>query len=213
MWMPLFPLHVVLFPGAACPLHVFEDRYREMMRVVLGGERRFGVVAIRAGAEVGGRADIHDVGCLATIDRVTTHDDGRLELVAYGSERFRVTSRLPDDPYPQGEIEVLDEPAGENLAAAEEAAREAFRLYLAALAAVTGAEVPPVVTLPADSVVASYALASAMQVDVGVRQRLLEVPDAAARLRAIATLARDEAALLEKVGPPAGRPANPFSGN
>jgi hypothetical protein len=213
MWMPLFPLHVVLFPGAALPLHVFEDRYREMMRVVLGGEKRFGVVAIRAGAEVGGPADTHDVGCIAVVDRVSSYPDGRLDLVAFGTERFRVLERGEDNPYPQAEIETIEEPSGEDLAAAEERAREAFTLYLDALAAVTGAEVPPDVTLPADPVVASYAIAAVLQVDVPVRQRLLEIHDAASRLKAIATIARDEAALLEVVGPPAGRPMNPFSGN
>jgi uncharacterized protein len=213
MWMPLFPLHVVLFPGALLPLHVFEERYRAMMRVVLDGEKRFGVVAIRAGAEVGGHAETYDVGCLASIDRVATHDDGRLELVAFGTERFRVTQRLEDDPYPQAEIETIGEPTGEGLASSEEAARAAFKVYLDALAAITGAEVPPDVTLPADHVVCSYAISAVLQVDLPIRQRLLEIEDAATRLKAIATIARDEAALLEAVGPPAGRPINPFSGN
>src|SRR5918995_734800 len=86
---PLFPLHVVLFPGAPLPLHVFEPRYREMMADILGDaepgpESTFGVVCIREGYEVGAPAETHDVGCLATIEKVVRNPDGTMELLVRG---------------------------------------------------------------------------------------------------------------------------------
>ena len=70
-WMtveiPLFPLHVVLFPGETLPLHIFEMRYRAMIEHVLATDRRFGVIAIRQGMEAGGYAETFDVGTLATV--------------------------------------------------------------------------------------------------------------------------------------------------
>jgi Lon protease-like protein len=91
--LPLFPLGLVLVPGLLLPLHVFEHRYRVMVRDLLAlpeEERRFGVVAIRTGREVGedGVTALHHVGCTAQVRRVDPHDDGRFDVVSSGGERF-----------------------------------------------------------------------------------------------------------------------------
>ncbi len=69
--LPLFPLGTVLFPGLLLPLHIFEDRYRKLVRDLLAGPepRRFGVIAIRKGREtgIGGISALHEVGCTATL--------------------------------------------------------------------------------------------------------------------------------------------------
>jgi uncharacterized protein len=83
--LPLFPLQTVLYPGVPIPLHVFEDRYRQMFARVLDGERRFGVVAIVRGRDVDRDATYHPVGCVAEVREVRHHADGRLDLVARGS--------------------------------------------------------------------------------------------------------------------------------
>jgi Lon protease-like protein len=113
--LPLFPLgHTVLFPGVVLPLHVFEERYRELVRTLVelpeGARRRFGVVAIRQGWEVGEDAvsALHDVGCAAELRRVSRYPDGRYDIVTVGTDRFRLRSIDRESrPYLVGSVEWL----------------------------------------------------------------------------------------------------------
>ena len=115
--LPLFPLSAVLLPRAVLPLHVFEDRYRVLVRYLLGlpeHERVFGVVAIRSGREVGadGVRALHDVGCAARLVRVHEHEDGRFDIVTTGDRRFVLRGVEHDRPYLVGAVDWLDEPPG-----------------------------------------------------------------------------------------------------
>jgi Lon protease-like protein len=101
----MFPLSTVLFPRAGLPLHVFEERYRQLMADCVGSDGEFGVVLIARGPEVGGGDQRVDVGTVARIAQVGELEDGRLLVVARGTERLRVTSWMEDDPYPCAEIE------------------------------------------------------------------------------------------------------------
>ena len=104
--IPLFPLHTVLFPGAILPLHIFEERYRQLVR-----ERRdFGVVLIREGREVGSVPQVHDVGTLAAIEEVEELPDGRYNIITRGQHRFRLRSTAEPAPYLRGEVEDLPDP-------------------------------------------------------------------------------------------------------
>lgn len=108
--LPIFPLGSVLLPGMPLALRVFEPRYLELMRDVLAGEREFGVVLIERGHEVGGgdaRFDLGTVAQIADLQRAAS----RLQVLARGTDRFRVTRWLPDDPYPRAEVERLPSPA------------------------------------------------------------------------------------------------------
>src|SRR6266851_7483112 len=109
--LPLFPLGTVLFPGLLLPLHIFEDRYRQLVRDLLDGPKpaQFGVIAIRKGRETGidGVSALHDIGCTATLREVTAHDDGRFELVTVGTRRFRLLALDDSGPYLRGRIELL----------------------------------------------------------------------------------------------------------
>src|SRR5437773_454261 len=105
----MFPLGTVVFPHAVLPLHVFEPRYRAMMRDVLAGDQEFGVVLIERGSEVGGGDVRFGVGTLAHIVQSSELSDGRFALAAVGVQRFRVERWLPDDPYPRAEIVLLEE--------------------------------------------------------------------------------------------------------
>ena len=212
MELPLFPLHVVLFPGMAMPLHVFEDRYRALMDHVLSGDRRFGIAAIRRGSEVGGYAETHRVGCIANVEQVTRSADGSMGIVVIGDQRFSINVRLPDDPYPRAEVSILDEPAGLVGEGDLTVARAATHRYLSVVAKLQGEEVVAP-SLPDDVVAASFILASALGLDLSERQRLLEAEDAASRLHLLAELARREATLLEAVGPSVGRPSGSYSPN
>lgn len=107
--MPMFPLGSVLFPHMPLPLHVFEDRYRALVRDCLAGDRRFGVVLIERGHEVGGGDVRFGVGCSAVIAEAEQTPDGRWGLIATGETRLRVESWLPDDPYPRAEVTMLDD--------------------------------------------------------------------------------------------------------
>lgn len=201
--LPLFPLGTVLFPGLVLPLHVFEERYRLLVRELLalpeGTGRRFGVVAIRYGDEVGAEAlpTLYDHGCTALLSRVEPHPDGRFDIVTYGGQRFRLHEIDGTLPYLRGAVTPLDEPVGADAEAAAlgRAVRGVFPAYLGMLASARGgnAEVPE---LPTDPTVLSYLVAAALAVDLHDRQRLLAAPDAVARLRAELALLRRERALL-----------------
>ena len=201
--LPLFPLGLVLLPGTVLPLHVFEQRYRDLVSDLLAlpePERRFGVVAIRSGREVGadGVTALHEVGCVAQVRRVTPYDDGRFELVTTGAQRFRLTGLVGGRSYPVGLVEELPERAGpaEEAALLGRAVRPAFRAYLSAIAQARGQHAPEVGQLPDDSVPLSYVVAASVVVDLEDRQRLLAQPDGVARLRAELALLRREVTLL-----------------
>ncbi len=104
----MFPLGSVLFPAMPLALRVFEERYLKMMGAVLDHETpHFGVVLIERGSEVGGGEARFVYGTLAQILQVEA-PDGPLAVVARGAERFRVLEWLPDDPYPQARVEILE---------------------------------------------------------------------------------------------------------
>jgi Lon protease-like protein len=198
--MPLFPLGTVLFPGLLLPLHIFEERYRQLVRDLLTGPepRRFGVIAIRKGRETGvdGVSALYEVGGTATLRRVVEHPDGRYDLVTAGTERFRLASLDQSLPYLQGEVEPVAEPTGDEAAAATAvtAVQQAFTEYLGALAT-RGAEVS-VPDLPGEPVLLSYLVAASMVVDLPDRQELLAQPDAVARLEAERALLARETTML-----------------
>ena len=88
--LPLFPLGTVLFPGMLLPLHLFEERYRCLMRDRQGADPIFGVVLTRHGREVGDRPEIHAVGTAASLLGAGRYPDGRYDVVVRGTRRFRV---------------------------------------------------------------------------------------------------------------------------
>lgn len=234
MDLPLFPLQTVLFPGAPLPLHVFEDRYRQMFAQVLSGPRRFGVVAIMEGAEVGGPATYQPVGCVAEVREVRRYPDGRLDVLAQGSQRFKVQRVLRPSPFVVAEVATLQEVAGTAAERRAAAAGELYQEYLSVLLKVVD-DLPsqvvgtgfatdggkPVrlpgghtVRIPTDPVGASYLFASCLCIDLEDKQRLLAAATAADRLRSINRLFRREVALLRQHriwGPP--RMTGPFSLN
>ena len=201
--LPLFPLGLVLLPGLLLPLHVFEERYRDLVRDLLElpePDRRFGVVAIREGREVGadGARALHEVGCAAQLRRVTPYDDGRFDIVATGAQRFRLTGLADGAAYATGLVEWLPDELGvpDEAALLDRAVRTAFRAYLQALGQARGESAQDVDELPGDSLVLSYVIAASVVVDLEDRQRLLAQPDGVARLRAELALLRRETTLL-----------------
>jgi uncharacterized protein len=89
--LPLFPLNTVLFPGMPIQLYIFEQRYKEMIHDCLKSSQPFGVVLIRNGKEANSHlAEPHYVGCSARILDVEPLEEGRMNLVALGQQRFRI---------------------------------------------------------------------------------------------------------------------------
>jgi hypothetical protein len=197
--LPLFPLGSILFPGMVLPLHVFEERYRQMVRDLLDRPepRELGVIAIRKGREVGTENlhELHEVGCVATLREVVPHPDGRFDVVAVGSRRFRLQRVDQTLPYHQGEVEELADEVGTIEPEAVHAVQAAFREYLNALADRAGAVIH-VADIPDEPVLLSYVVAAAMIIDVPERQGLLAAPDALSRLKAERQLLARERAML-----------------
>ena len=202
--LPLFPLGTVLFPGLVLPLHIFEERYRQLVRDLQEEPepRCFGVIAIREGRETGadGAKALYEIGCTATVRHISERDDGRFDLVTVGTDRFRLISADRSGAYLRGEVEVLDEPTGSRSAAKgqADAVRLAFRTYIDTLAE-TGAARVRVPEPPRDPVPLSYLVAACVIADLPVRQALLEEPDAVQRLAAEHTLLTRETAMLRSL--------------
>jgi uncharacterized protein len=199
--LPLFPLGTVLYPGMVLPLHIFEDRYRQLIGDLLARPepRRFGVIAIREGRETGvdGIGSLYDIGCVAELRQTSKHEDGRFDVVTIGTQRFRLRQLDQSRPYFQGEIELLPEdvPGQAEAAAAVPAVQVSFRGYLDALVEQGGAMVR-IEELPEEPALLSYVVAAAMIIDLPERQRLLAEPDAASRLAAERGLLSRETAML-----------------
>jgi Lon protease-like protein len=208
--IPLFPLGSVLFPGLALPLHIFEERYRLLVARLSEGEddieRSFGVVAIRAGHEVGAAsvAALHDVGTTALLRRVTPYPDGRSDIVSVGARRFRLHAVDDSLPYLQAEVEWIPEDAGppDTLGDLSTAVATRFADYQTLLAG--GPDPEPDVDearqLPDDPTVLSYLVSAAMLLDLGDRQRLLAAPTTADRLARLASLLAREQAVIGLLG-------------
>jgi uncharacterized protein len=200
--LPLFPLGTVLFPGMLLPLHIFEDRYKQLMRDLLDGPepRRFGVIAIKKGRETGveGVSSLYEVGCAATVRENEENEDGGFEVVTVGTQRFRLEALDDSRAYLQGEVEFLEDDAGDSAAAGRAAhlVAEAFQAYLDVLTARGLAQVS-VPELPEEPVLLSYLVAASMIIDLPDRQALLAEPDSLSRLTAERALLVRETTMLQ----------------
>ena len=199
--LPLFPLGAVLYPGMLLPLHIFEERYRQLVRDLLDGPepRWFGVIAIRKGRETGidGVHSLYEIGCTATLRRVDRHEDGRFDIVTVGTRRFRLLGLDETRPYLQGEVELLaEEPADPAVAGpAARVIQAAFREYLDALTEWGGATVR-LEELPDEPGLLSFLVAAVMVIDLPERQALLAESDTLRRMAMQRALLSRETAML-----------------
>lgn len=111
--LPLFPLQLVVFPGAATPLHIFEARYREMVGLAEAERTEFGIVRTIARGDENG---IASTGCTVTVESVQhRYPDGRFDVVTRGQRRFRIVSLDDEKPYLRGAVEFFDDEETENI--------------------------------------------------------------------------------------------------
>ena len=153
MQIPLFPLHTVLAPGIALPLHIFEERYRAMVKRCLDTSSPFGIVLIREGSELAPRnggtqeLSICVVGTFAEIREASKYTDGRWDLLTVGTGRFVVREVIADrEPYLVGEVEELGDSLGDSVAAEELVGRVTRRFvdYLRLLQPRDGEDAEPI---------------------------------------------------------------------
>lgn len=197
MELPMFPLGSVLVPYQLLPLQVFEPRYRELVEHCLATDRKFGVVLIERGSEVGGGDVRFDVGTVAEIGQHAETPDGRYVLATIGTDRFRVRQWLPDDPYPRAEVDLVIEPDVGADALVRRAAVVAGFDRVVELARALGAMLPEGLVLGDDPVRAGWeatALAPIGPLDV---LAILSEDDPALRLDRVVAALADAAELLE----------------
>ena len=120
--IPLFPLEVVLMPAMPLPLHIFEERYKLMIGECLEQKREFGVVYQKKG-------DMKQVGCTARIVQVLRRfDDGRLDIMTQGVNRFKIQSINEERPYLQAKVEYFDDLAEERNKETDRLIRQGIKL-------------------------------------------------------------------------------------
>lgn len=171
MKIPLFPLDVVLFPGAPLPLHIFEERYREMFRDCMAAGLEFGVVR----AQEDGMAV---VGCTASIGGILhRYSDGRFDVMCYGERRFEIEMLDDSRPYLQAEVDWLADDGPE----ATRAEREACAAMHFEVVELSDMDLP-MPALDLDRPIA-YSLAAILPTELDFQQQMLVTRSDAARTR------------------------------
>jgi hypothetical protein len=188
--LALFPLNTVLFPGGTLPLHIFEERYKQMIGRCISLKEPFGVVLIREGVEVGGQAEPYDIGTTAKITNALRLDNGQMFIAAEGALRFRIREKLQTEPYIIAAIEMLDEPVGLDHRAQAEQLHQLYERYRRAVTFTAGAnhDLPD---LPDDPQAVSFQLSAQLQVPNFSKQQLLEA-ELETRLEALIEALADE---------------------
>jgi hypothetical protein len=220
MQLPLFPLHAVVFPHLPLPLHVFEDRYRAMAADLVAADSPYGgrlvVAMITRGQEVGGSTETQPIGTICEVRSAERFADGRWMLLLVGVARARLGDVDQGGPYPLAAVDELSDNGGDDASDLVPRVQAALDTYMAtvkrfvARTASVGDHATEThdvtaslddllkpVHLPNDPVAASYAVGGVLQVELARKQRLLELPDAARRLRAELELLRRETRLLD----------------
>jgi Lon protease-like protein len=202
--LPLFPLNTVLFPGTPISLHIFEPRYKLMIEQCLQTGEPFGVVLIREGEEAfGPPADPHPIGTTAQIAQVEKLDDGRMNIVAIGVERFEIQDLNRDHmPYLIGTVESrpLDRhDASRTLAQAGQRLRPWIERYINVLSSVAQTDEFDLAQLPDEPTALAYLAAALLQIPANQKQSLLAMNQATDLLTDIRTIYRREVALLNAI--------------
>ena len=196
--LPLFPLNTVLFPGMPLNLHIFEERYKRMIRICLQTRQPFGVVLIKHGFEsYGPVAKPHYIGCTARILESEPLSDGRMNIVALGQKRFRILSLDYERAYLVGRVELypLERSQPEFLEQKGKRLRPMIRRYMQILTEASEANLDPR-HLPHDPLVLAYLAAVLLQIPPEQKQKLLTSKHATDLLNDLLVIYRRELALL-----------------
>ena len=209
--LPLFPLSVVLFPGMALPLHIFEERYKALIADCIEREEPFGVVLINEGQEVGEPAEPFHIGTTARILRVERLAEGRMNILTRGEQRFETAKITQHVPHIVGQVHYLKEEEGEIPSDIVAEIKDGYATFLRNLSSLTGGWTAQA-EIPQNPVSLSYGVASGVVSTLDLprhqRQELLELPTAGERLeRLLPLLKRGNEAVQKEVAK-----RNPFKG-
>ena len=191
--LPLFPLSTVLFPGMVLPLHIFEDRYKLMIRRCISKDEPFGVVLIQEGSEAGNGATVFDIGTTAYITGVDEPSDGRMNIATLGLHRFKIRQTLPSrEPYLIALIEdyPFDESNREMIAQEASALGPILMKYLDLVAHISEGEVA-LEKMPDDASTLAFLTAIVLRAPMKDKQQLLSTAS-------LETLLRDEKDILRR---------------
>jgi ATP-dependent Lon protease len=186
--IPLFPLNVVLFPGEQLPLHIFEPRYRRMVRECLEAKSHFGMLlALPDG--------IVRVGCSAEILDVTKrYDDGRMDILTVGRDAYRILDLFTDDPLLQGRVDYLED---ENSLLDPRRQKELTDLYEVCYTLLFAGM--PLSLQESSPELLSFTIAGALPMDLLCKQQILELRSEAERQDRLLRYLREWALHLHKV--------------
>jgi Lon protease-like protein len=189
--LPLFPLPVVLFPGVPMPLHIFEERYRQLLADVRVGNNLFGLSYFDINTATNTRPPLGHVGCAAEIVEAQLLPDGRANILTVGLIRYRLVEYVEaGEPYLVGRVEFFeDEREDEELL--RERARRVAELFTRIARAVRNlnddrAGLPELPDAEPERL--SFLVAAAMELDAEAKQGLLELRSGAERLERISNL-------------------------
>ncbi len=181
----IFPLATVLFPGGLLPLHIFEDRYKQMMRYAIDNGGVFGL-AYQNDAAIGRETppDIGSVGCVAKINAVVPLEDGRMNVISTGVIRYRVLGLRQSTPFIVARIGTVtdDLEPGDDLNRIFDDIVEMCRKFLEAAQALDEPNAPVNQDLPEEPEAFSLLVASALPIDNDAKQALLEMTSTRLRL-------------------------------
>ena len=206
--LALFPLNLVLFPGMELPLHIFEERYKDMIGECLEQDVPFGVVLIKEGLEVGAPAAPERIGTSTRILRSEILDQGRMNIVTKGERRFEIEEIIQRVPHVVGRVRFLVELEGEGCAELIPQINDEYVNLVKNLTALTGGYTSRV-EIPEDPIELSYAIAGNLNLEPHLRQSLLVTETAATRLFDLVPLLKQgNETLREQI-----TKQNPFQGN
>lgn len=206
--VPLFPLNVVLFPGMALPLHIFEVRYRQMVADCLADRAPFGVALALPESALEHEASA-PVGTLARIADYEELPDGRYNLLALGTRRFAIVEQRHERRYLTGLVRPLQDDDAEPDTECVQSARTALYAYLRLVLKLVGSEHRQI-EVPTEPEELSYLIGICLTCEDCEKQRLLEVTSVGERLRRGVALLRKETEALQHQAPGDHPPTNPI---
>lgn len=183
--LPIFPLATVLFPGAILPLHIFEERYKMMMRYAIENGGVFGL-SYRNDAFIGRETapEVGSIGCIAKINAVVPLEEGKMNIISTGMVRYKVVAIIQAAPYPLARVEPLadDLEPGADLNQIFDDMVDVCKQFLEAAQTLNEVNAPISQDLPEDPEDFSLLVSSALPIDNHLKQALLEMTSTRLRL-------------------------------
>ena len=196
--MGLFPLNLVLFPGSARPLRIFEERYKLLITRCLEGDKTFGIVLLRSGIDEKGDAQHYLVGTVAKITDVKPLNDGEMLISIVGEHRFRIIDIVSKDPYVVANVDLLPEDVDSSVSKELiDNIQVTLDEYVRTLMGLQGGWLRHF-SIMEDSWAMSYYIADSLVNSVDLKQQLLEIPNTSSRINAELDILSEDTKVLRR---------------